>query len=257
MFARMREAKLLLLPPLVCLLPGLTGLLLQRRRPRLGRGLVAGALLSLWFLCTPLVGTRLLDLLQGAPALTVDAELPPGAAIVVLSAGSAARAPEYGGPTVDARTLVRLRYGCRLARRSGRPLLVTGGPSWAGMPPLAVLMAEAARQDFGVAPRFVETTAFNTFSNATRSADLLRRAGIERVVLVTDAFHMPRARRAFAACGLEVLPAPSGFERPPEFSMVALLPSHKGLTSSALCCHEVLGLLWQTWVQEPSLPRPA
>ena len=249
----MREAKLLLLPPLVCLLPALVGLGVQRRRPRLGRGLVAVGLLSLWFLCSPFVGTRVLDLLQVDTPLAPSTALPGDAVIVVLAAGSEPRAAEYGGPTVDSRTLVRLRYGCRLAKRSGLPMLVSGGSSWSGMPPLAEIMAGVARDDFGVEVRYLESRSLNTFQNATRSVAMLRAAGVGRVVLVTDAFHMPRAKRAFAACGAVVLPAPIGFQQPPALSGVAFLPSYKGLRAAALGCHEMLGLVWQDWFQLPTL----
>ncbi|MBK8978845.1 MAG: YdcF family protein [Planctomycetes bacterium] len=245
----MHELKYLLLPPLSGLLLAVAGLLVARRKPRLGRLAIAIGLLSLWLFATPFVASRLLDQLQVHAALAPDAVLPADAAVVVLSAGTAGRAPEYGDATVDARTLVRLRYGCRLAKRSGLPLLVTGGPSWSGMPAIAQLMAETARDDFGIAPRWIEPDARNTHENAANSARLLDAAGIHRAVVVTDAFHLPRAIRSFRSFGIDVLPAPTGFVRLAPWSFSSFVPSHKGIADSALGLHEALGLVFQSLFQ--------
>lgn len=46
--------------------------------------------------------------------------------------------------------------------------------------------------------------------NARFSAAILAPLGVTRILLVTDAFHMPRARRAFAIAGLDPIAAPTG-----------------------------------------------
>ena len=81
--------------------------------------------------------------------------------------------------------------------------------------------------------------------NAVLSAAILRNAGIQRVVLVTQAFHMPRAVRLFRAAGLEVVPAPTQFKtagRSP-LGPLDLLPQSNALRNSYYALHEWLGLL--------------
>src|SRR5690606_3989740 len=76
--------------------------------------------------------------------------------------------------------------------------------------------AEAMRRlllDLGVPDEALglEDASVNTSSNAARTAELLRAAGIDHILLVTSALHMPRARAAFERTGLTVFPAPTDF----------------------------------------------
>jgi uncharacterized SAM-binding protein YcdF (DUF218 family) len=111
-----------LLPPANGLLLIGLGWLLWHRRPRLARGLVGGGTLLLLVLSLPAVGDAMLRTLEGDGA---NAQAPRQAqAIVVLGGGRYRGAPEYGGDTVSAMTLPRLRYAARLQRETGLPLLV-------------------------------------------------------------------------------------------------------------------------------------
>ena len=47
--------------------------------------------------------------------------------IVIVGTGSYPVAPEYGGDTVGAATLERVRWGARRHRLAGLPILVSGG----------------------------------------------------------------------------------------------------------------------------------
>ena len=80
--------------------------------------------------------------------------LPPDAAaisqaqaIVIVAGGRHRNAPEYGGETVNPLTLERLRYGARLARASGLPILLSGGAPSGGTAE-ALLMRDALERDF-------------------------------------------------------------------------------------------------------------
>jgi uncharacterized SAM-binding protein YcdF (DUF218 family) len=60
-----------------------------------------------------------------------------------------------------------------------------------------------------------ETESVNTATGAEALARMLHPRGIKRILLVSDAFHIPRAQAAFHRVGFEVLPAPTstGLER--------------------------------------------
>ena len=107
-------------------------------------------------------------------------------------------------------------------------------------------MADILEREFAVKVRWQEGESRNTAENASLSAAILRAAGIRRVVLVTQAFHMPRAARLFRAAGLEVVPAPTHFKtagRSP-LGPLDLLPQSNALRNSYFALHEWLGIAW-------------
>ena len=97
--------------------------------------------------------------------------------------------------------------------------------------------------DFGVSARWVESDSINTDQNAYLSAQLLRKENIQRILLVTDAIHMPRARLAFEHAGLQVIPAPSIFLASDHYHFAHVIPNAQSLKNSHYAIHEWLGLL--------------
>jgi uncharacterized SAM-binding protein YcdF (DUF218 family) len=65
---------------------------------------------------------------------------------------------------------------------------------------------------------------------------------VQRIALVTDAWHMPRAIAAFERAGLTVTPAPTGFILPVERDLLEWLPSANGLLASREVLREWLAL---------------
>lgn len=239
-----------LLPPLNIFMLALAGLALRNRAPRLGRALVVSAAVLLYTLSTPYVADRLLGALETARPLNL-ASPPTAQAIVILGAGTYFDAPEYGGDTVNRLSLERLRYGARLHRHTGKPILVTGGNP-AGGTPEGLLMKGVLEKDFGVPVRWTEDASRNTYENARFSRDILKPLGISRIYLVTQAWHMPRAVYAFRQAGFQVVPAPTGFGGPRnheqrdrmEDRVFAILPRAGALLKSYYAMHEGIGLLW-------------
>lgn len=229
----------LLLPPLNGLLLVGAGWALLGRRPRLGRLLVGGGLLLLLVLALPVVGDAMMRTLEGEP---IRAEqLKQAQAIVVLGGGRYRNAPEYGEDTVGDYTLARLRYAARLQKQTGLPLLVTGGtPDGPGLSE-GELMRRVLTHEFGVPVRWVEGASDNTWENAQFSAAMLKRDSISRVVLVTHAWHMPRAVPLFTAAGIVATPAPTLFHNKP-LGPLGFVPY--GYKSSRDAMHEWIGMLW-------------
>src|SRR3954447_7595012 len=144
----------LLLPPLLLVLGALAGGLLAWRRGWRSGLALAGAALGLLFLATPLCAGLLFASLErevrpGQP-MPDPAGIP--AAIVILAA-EAAYSQDI--PEVGALTLERLRAGAALHRRTGLPILVSGGSGGAGETALAALMANSLAADFGVTASWV------------------------------------------------------------------------------------------------------
>lgn len=235
----------LLLPPLAPLLLIALGLLLMKRWPRSGKFIAwSGLILSILLISPEPVGW-LLDELESVPVVQ-PASLKNADAIVILGGGARKYAPEFGGQTVNRITLERIRYGARLARESGLPVLVSGGaPS--GSEPEAALMKTALEDDFRQPVKWVESRSLDTRENAGRSAEILLPAGARRIVLVTHAAHMRRAVEAFEHAGFTVIPAPTAFllGRGPKDEVLPGMPNMNAAFAGGYAAHEWLGLLAQ------------
>lgn len=235
-------AHVFLVPPGPLLLLLVAGLLLLRRKPRAGRALLwTGTLLFLALSLAP-VSRALTDLAGDYPPLRL-ADARAAQAIVVLS-GDTRFAPEDGAEdTIGDLTAVRLRYGVLLARKTGLPMLFTGGEGGLQHRAIAELMQRAAIGDYGVGARWLETRSRNTRENAQLSAPILRAAGVRTIVLVTDDDHMRRALREFAATGLRAIPAPVRIP-PPLFAgrwWNNLRPGLGAFCNGSLAIYELLG----------------
>src|SRR5688572_22036174 len=148
-------------------------------------------------------------------------------------------AVEFGGDTVGRLSLDRVRYGAFVARKTELPVLVTGGVVFSGTPE-AVLMKRSLEEEFHVRVEWTEVVSRNTRENAIRSAELLRQAGIHRVVLVGHSFDMPSTAAEFTAAGLTVICAPTHLPGGSYDMPVDLLPSVAALQYSYYALYELL-----------------
>lgn len=233
-----QSVKLVFLPPNGPLLLVLVGLALAWRRPVAGRRLALTGAVMLLLLSMPVVAITLVRLLDRTPVL--DLSTPHDAqAIVILGGGVRRYAAEYGGATPSGITLERVRYGARVARATGLPVLVSGG-ALPDTPSEAALMRNVLVREYDVPVRWTETRARNTHENAVRSAAMLRAAGVTRVILIGHAFDFPRSRLEFEAAGINVIPAPIGIPSMAAISPLDFVPGLGGLQWSYFACYELL-----------------
>ncbi|MEG1629437.1 YdcF family protein [Pseudomonas sp.] len=206
--------KHLLMPPGVLILLLVLAWWWRRSRPRLAGCCFALGVGGFWLMSLPVVVQWGAGLLEREAPLARDewATLAQRAdAIVVLGAGRERGDLAWGSDQPTGVALERERYAARLAKASGLPILTSGGLHYGTPPTEAKLMADSLREDFGVAVRWQEGQSRTTWENATFSAEVLLPEGIKRVVVVTQAWHMPRAVWSFQKAGFEVVPAPVGF----------------------------------------------
>lgn len=235
-------AKQLLLPPTSLLLVALCGALTVRRQRDVGWWVTIGAMAALYLLAMPLVAERLMAALETAPPLTMEAAA--GAQAIVILSADTDQALEYGDRDVGTLTLVRLRYGAWLYEHTHLPILVTGGVPLNSTSSLAAEMSRCLTEEFHIHPRWTENLAQNTWQNAVNSTSMLKADGVERVLLVTHSWHMPRAAAAFRHAGLTVIPAPTAFTGHSPLTPSLVIPSAKALLTSFYALHEMAGALF-------------
>lgn len=214
----------------------------RRKHPRAATALLTLSLGALWLLSTPWVAQTLVRYIEPAP--TDPLQAPPAQAIIVLGGGQYFHAPEYASDTVNEATLARLRYAAYLRQKTGKPVLVSGGSPQRSRHSEALVMKAVLENEFRTPVAWTESTSNNTLENARASRALLAPLGIDRVYVVTHAWHMLRAQRQFAEAGFDVVPASTHYVTHFRLTLLDFLPRADALRRSSDFCHEVLGLLW-------------
>jgi uncharacterized SAM-binding protein YcdF (DUF218 family) len=230
-------------PILLALMLAVAGLLLVRaRRRRAGAWFIAAGGLLAYLASTSLVGDALLAPLERQfppfdPATAVGVR-----DIVVLGSGYApdSQIPVTGA--LDADGLARIVEGVRLAlSRPDSRLLVSGGAP-PGFAPAAWGYARMATElGLGRASIVVMDRSLTTEQEATEVAAVLGHAPF---ILVTSAYHMPRAIRLMRLAGANPLPAPTGnlVQARRATDGIPLMPGSRGLRKTEAALHEYLGL---------------
>ena len=237
--------KQLLLPPGILLLFLLAAWWLRHSRPRLAGVLFAVGLGGMWLMSLPVMVEWSARTIEREPALAPNewSSLSERAdAIVLLGSGRERDDPAWGSDQPTGIGLERQRYAAQLAKASGLPVLVTGGLHYGTPPSEAQIMADSLREDSGLEVRWKEERSRTTWENAQMSAEILLPQGIKRVVVVTQAWHMPRSVWSFEKAGFEVVPAPVGFlsvdnARP----LGGWMPEYKSVWQSGLLLNEAVG----------------
>ncbi len=152
----------------------------------------------------------------------------------------------------------RVIYGAHLYHQGVAPyLLVSGGQvPWVGERAISAENMTELLLMLGVPENDIwqEAESRNTYENALYTYELLQEKGIDHIVLVTSAFHMPRSVMLFEQQGFDVIPAPTdysiteeGWQRlwEPDFltQVLNFFPSASNLSSTTHSLKEYLGLL--------------
>ena len=190
------------------------------------------------------VGDALLGPLERWHSPLREERLLPGVRhVVVLGSGYAPRDELPVTSALDETGLVRIVEGVRLIKRLGSVRLVVSGGAPPGRASPAVGYAELARA-LGVsdASLIVLDESLDTGAEARAVVEAI---GKEPFLLVTSAYHMPRAMKLMQRAGARPIPAPTGHRviRSPDRDWRGLLPTSLGLRKTERALHEYLGLV--------------
>jgi uncharacterized SAM-binding protein YcdF (DUF218 family) len=241
---------LFVLPVGITLLLVLAGLRLRRR------WLIWSGVTVLWLSSTPLVSRLAVRTAEAWAERGLAADASEADAIVVLSEG---RVVAPGKAAVSEwKDADRFFGGVELFKAGKSPLLVFSGGAAPWEPNAALegdVLAGYAKA-MGVPERQIVKTGrvTTTAEEAVAVATLLRerfsgptwRGGPPRILLVTSAFHMPRALRLFERAGMSVIPFPVDFKVPAggALSVLAFLPTAEALAQTEMAMRELYGRLF-------------
>jgi uncharacterized SAM-binding protein YcdF (DUF218 family) len=218
-----------------------------RGKARAARWLFLAAAVLTYLASTTLVGDALLGPLERRYASLSEEQPPPQVGYVVVL-GYDYR-PHDGvsvATALDGDGLVRIVEGIRLMRWLGNARLVVSGGAEPGRAAPALGYANFARQ-FGVPAASIVPlgSSLDTASEARAVTNLLGRGPF---ILVTSAYHMPRALWLMRRAGANPTPAPVGQHAAGVSGdrFGELIPGSSGLYETEHAVHEYMGLLAMT-----------
>jgi uncharacterized SAM-binding protein YcdF (DUF218 family) len=230
-------------PLLLAALLAALGLALRGSRRRAGSWCIASAAGIAYLASTSLVGNALLAPLERRyPAFDAAATSSGVRDIVVLGSSYMPHDQIPATGALDAAGLARIVEGVRLARARRDSRLIVSGGAPPGFAPSAVGYAQLAEQ-LGVdrSALVVMDRALDTRQEARAVAAML---GHSPFIMVTSAYHMPRAMRLMQLEGANPLAAPTGqlSHTGKGAERWGLIPGSRGLHKTEAALHEYLGL---------------
>ena len=194
-----------------------------------------------------MVSDRLIKSLEDwydQPAVSVIKDVQ---AMVILGSGSYDGAPDFDGVGQNTESAtVRLGTALRLHRALHLPMVLSGGNLFDDMDAEAGIEYRFLRA-CGVEDRYLikEDRSRNTAENAKYVKQIYQQHHFKKVILVTSAFHMPRAVALFQREGMNVIPYPTDYKTDKKLRLnaFAFTPSSDCLYHNSLAMKEYLGLL--------------
>jgi uncharacterized SAM-binding protein YcdF (DUF218 family) len=225
--------------PTVFIVLSLAGAVIALVWRRIGILLTLASSLCLYAAATPALSSYLLRRVEAALPQTGD--LGTAQAIVILGGdvrrGDGADISDTLGPI----SLERVMWGAEVYRRLKLPVVVSGGRVLGAQSSEGALMKAALDKDFAVPVAWNEERSRTTWENAVYTARLLQPEKLTTVVLVSQAWHLPRALWAFERAGLKALPWPAPRTALRLDGFGDFLPSLAALVDTAHALHELIG----------------
>ena len=163
-------------------------------------------------------------------------------AIVLLGGGLRDSKELYAPLASTGIQLERLRYAAFLQKETHLPLLITGASPTGAIE--AKIAAEELQNFFNVPTKWIEPKALTTKENALFTKQMLEKEAIHKIILVTNEWHMQRAKLLFQQQGFDVLPASVGEGITPDsygLNMMHFIPQGGAITKNMQLLKEWIG----------------
>lgn len=214
------------------------------KKPRLGKRLIGVAILLMFIFSQKFISEVFLKILENRfdrPTITQPVD-----GIIVLAGMVNINRSREGLIELNS-NVERIIEGIALAHKHPEAILYLSGGSGSLMnqklkeADYLKILAER----LGVPSRriIIERNSRNTYESANAMAKLLKDKTGGKWILVTSAFHMPRAFGAFKKAGLNPIPYPVDYKTTLESKAFSIRLPKVGVGSFNLVLHEWLGLL--------------
>ncbi|HOJ43652.1 MAG TPA: YdcF family protein [Syntrophorhabdaceae bacterium] len=148
-------------------------------------------------------------------------------AYVVLGGGINENAPDLNGEgQLTSESLPRAVDAFRLYKIEKKPIILSGGRVYGKKPE-----AEIAKKfliSLGVDEKdiIIEENSRDTYENALLVKEILKNKGLEKIVLITSAFHMKRSVQLFKRHFSYILPYPTGYRTSrTDYNVISYMPN--------------------------------
>jgi uncharacterized SAM-binding protein YcdF (DUF218 family) len=225
----------------------LGGVLVFRRRDKLGRHLIAVAAVASLFIAVVPVGNNFIILLENR--FPIVEKLPEKVDGIIVLGGvldevvTQARGQfSIGGGIerlIEFANLSKKYSTAKLVFTSGSGKLLTQNIKEGDV---VEPLLESLGVDMGRV--MIENQSRNTYENALMTKQMIKPESGETWVLVTSAFHMPRSVGIFRKIGWNVIPYPVDFHFEGKAELAPMFNFTRGLLSLSGAIHEGLGLLF-------------
>ncbi len=229
----------LIYPTTIILVLLITGLFLKKRV------LLIAATAIFLITTNPLISDQMMAYVEAGQLKNPVDEVQKADAIIVLS-GMLTTIETSKGLDFEWSDPDRFFGGTELIRSDKAPLLIfTGGKlPWQKINSTEGEVLAKYAKNFGVDPSVIQITkeVQNTEDEAEAVKELLTPKDLNKIILVTSAFHMPRAKRLFEKQGFVVEPYPVDFKvEANTITILDFLPSAFAMKNFEFALRELLG----------------
>ena len=213
------------------------------------RSRIAGILaVSILIICSlPIFSNKLISYLENEYILSDASSAETADAIVILSGMVKTINGKNGFSYEWGEASDRIFAGIELIKKNKAPIIIlTGGKlPWSVGKPEGEYLRDVAIK-YGVPNKNILLTenVENTDQEAKAVAELLNKAS-PKIILVTSAFHMPRAQKVFEAAGINIEPFAVDFlSVADKHTMMNFIPSAKAFDQTSFFIRELIGRLY-------------
>ncbi len=210
------------------------------------------AVIVLWGASTPMFADYLGLTLEGQYPPVAVAATPVADVIVVLGGAVGGAKPPRVVPDLSA-AADRVLHAARLYRAGKAPVVLISGGNipWLGSTMPEAKLIQALLEEWGVPAASIisEAASRNTYENAVLSRQVLAEHGLQRVLLVTSALHMPRALATFKTAGIDAVPGATDFAVTyrDHLTLIDFLPDAEALSRTTYAMREYVGYAYYRW----------
>ncbi len=167
--------------------------------------------------------------------------------VLVLGSGHITNKEISPHSQLSSSALMRLTEGIRIFKKLDNGKLIVSGYGGDDITPHAIISKEVAIS-MGIDEKDILTQeeAKDTYEEAQYVKKFV---GDKTFILVTSAYHMPRAMKLFKENGLNPIAAPTDFLQEKELKILSS-PNANNVRKTQLAMHEYIGTLWASIIEK-------